>query len=211
MALSRGTGRAETVSERRALLIENAARLFARKGFEKTSMREIAASFGVLPGSLYHHFSSKEELFIAAYSGGVDQIIAAVEGAIEDITDPRDRLEEACVAHLQQLLAEENPMVAVLEHWAMNNMEMRPALIRERDRYERLLRGLIDAVTLPPGTDRRSFRLALLGAMNWTLTWYKPGRDPPDVLARRLFAILHPPSAAPSGRRCRSRASRPSR
>ncbi len=191
----RETGGAEKTSERRAMLIEKAARLFGRKGFDKTSMREIAAAFGVLPGSLYHHFGSKNELFIAVYAVGVDQMIAAVERAIRDITNPGDRLEGACVAHLQQLLAEENPMAAVLANWDTTEVEMRAALIHERDRYERVWGRLIDAVELPSGTDRRYFRLVLLGALNGSLSWYKPGRDPPRVIARKLFALLCPASA----------------
>lgn len=194
-------GEGEATSERRSVLLEDAARLFGKRGFDKTSMRDIATAFGVLPGSLYHYFGSKDELFIAVYTSGVDQIIASVESAIADLTDPWDRLEQACVAHLQELLAEENVMAGVLANWPTTDAKLRNALVRQRDRYERLLDRLIDAVELAPGTERRYFRLALLGAINWALTWYKPGRETPPSIARKLVAIFRPAAGrAPDAR-----------
>ena len=67
---------------RRAQLLEEAARLFGAKGYAHTSMRDIAAAFGILPGSLYHHFASKDALFVAVYAEGVDRIQAAVAAAV---------------------------------------------------------------------------------------------------------------------------------
>ena len=46
--------------DRKGQLLEEAARLFGARGYDRTSMRDIAAAFGILPGSLYHHFGSKE-------------------------------------------------------------------------------------------------------------------------------------------------------
>ncbi|MFX5956923.1 helix-turn-helix domain-containing protein, partial [Acinetobacter baumannii] len=68
--------------KRRQVLIGEAARLFAGKGYETTSMRDIAAAVGILPGSLYHHFPSKEELFVAVYSFAVAQTLDVVTRAI---------------------------------------------------------------------------------------------------------------------------------
>ena len=66
----------------------------------------------------------------------------------------------------------------------------RDELIRQRDRYEAVFRRLIAAVPLPPGVKPGPFRLALLGSLNWALTWYRPDGDPPEVIARDLFAIF---------------------
>lgn len=187
---------AEESSERRSVLLEKAARLFGRRGFDKTSMRDLAAEFGVLPGSLYHHFGSKEELFLEVYTTGVDRMIAAVEHAVDGLEDPWQRLEAVCVAHLQQLLGEENVMAGVLANWATTDDALRGALVRQRDRYERFLDRLIDDVQLAPGTEPRYFRLALLGAVNWALTWYRPGRETPASVARKLVAIFRPAAAA---------------
>jgi AcrR family transcriptional regulator len=157
-------------------------------------MRDIAAAFGILHGSLYHHFGSKEELFISVYASGVDAFIADVQAAIAPLPDPWDRLEAACVAHLEALLTRDSPAATVLADWSSAYTEtMRVALVQERDRYERVFGELTEAVELAPGIKRRYFRLGLLGALNGALNWYQPGRDSPAAVARQLFALFHPP------------------
>lgn len=178
--------------DRKGQLLEEAARLFGARGYDKTSMRDIASALGILPGSLYHHFGSKEEVFIAVYAAGVSQFIAAVERAIAPHTDPWKRLEAGCVAHLESLLTKESSAATVLADWSTVNHsdEMRHALIKERDRYEKVFAALTDAIELPPGVKLRYFRLGLLGAFNWALTWYQPGRDSPATIARQLLALF---------------------
>lgn len=180
--------------DRKAELIDKAARLFGERGYGNTSMRDIAAAFGILHGSLYHHFGSKEELFITVYASGVDAFIAVVQAAIAPLPDPWDRLEAACVAHLEALLTRDSPAATVLADWSSAYTEtMRVALVRERDRYERVFGELTDAVDLAPAIKRRYFRLGLLGALNGALNWYQPGRDSPAAVAQQLFALFHPP------------------
>ena len=174
--------------QRRTRLIEHAARLFGVRGFDQTTMRDIASAFGILPGSLYYHFGSKEDLFVAVYTAGVDRFMAAVEAAVLPAITPLDRLEAGCVAHLEELLVEGSLAAAVLaDRSATNSVELRAILVKERDRYEKMFRGLTDAVDLPEGVQRRYFHLGLLGALNWTLTWFQPGRDTPGDIARNLL------------------------
>ena len=174
-----------------AELVDKAARLFGEKGYDNTSMRDIAGAFGILHGSLYHHIGSKEELFITVYAVGVEQFMGAVQRSIEPLNDPWERLEAACVSHLEALLTRDSPAAAVLADWSTNYSDtMRVALIRERDRYEKLFVKLTDAVDLPAGTKRRYFRLGLLGALNGALNWYQPGRDSPATVARHIFSLF---------------------
>jgi len=175
---------------RREILIAEAARLFGGKGYENTSMRDIAAAFGILPGSLYHHFSSKEDLFVAVYSSGVSQIRNTVSEAIAGHTDPWDRLEAACAAHLQALLVKDSFAAVVISHLSFNSLPSRKELVVLRDRYEDLFKELIAALPLPSCVDRRFFRLGLLGAMNWSIAWYRPDVQPPATIARELLSLL---------------------
>ena len=178
-------------ADRRTELIEQAAQLFGAKGYANTSMRDISAAFGILHGSIYHHFGSKEELFITVYASGVDRFIQEVQRAIAPHTDPWKRLEAACVAHLEALLLRESPAATVLADWSTNYSDaMRAALVAERDRYERVFSELTDAVELAPGVKRRYFRLGLLGAMNAALMWYQPGGDSPAAVAKQLFSLF---------------------
>jgi len=185
---------------RRAELIDMAARLFGERGYHDTSMRDIAAAFGILHGSIYHHFGSKEELFIAVYEAGIFAFMLDVQNAVAPLTDPWERLEAACVAHLQALLTRDSPAATVLADWSSSYSEsMRASLVRERDRYESLFEELTDAVELPAGVRRRYFRLGLLGALNGALNWYHPGRDSPAVVARHLFSLFRMPARVAVG------------
>jgi len=180
---------------RRAQLLDEAARLFGAKGYEHTSMRDIAAAFGILPGSLYHHFASKEALFVAVYAAGVAQILDAVAAAVADHTAPWDRLEAACVAHLQTLLLKQSYAAAVITDWSAAQLPMRDQLVPHRDRYEEVFEALIAALPLRADVDRHYFKLGLLGALNWSLTWFRPGREAPATVARRLLALFRPAAA----------------
>lgn len=177
---------------RRRQILTEAALLFGRQGFERTSIRDIAAAVGMLPGSVYYYFPSKDALLAAVYEDAIDHMVAAVDAAIQHHSDPWDRLEAAAAAHLRMLLGG-GSISAVVAGLPAEASSMRMELIRQRDRYEDVIRILIDDITLPPNLEHASFRLALLGALNWTLTWYRPGHGDgrsPDEIARSLFAVF---------------------
>jgi TetR/AcrR family transcriptional regulator, cholesterol catabolism regulator len=182
-----GTKR-EPPDERRQVLISEAARLFGSKGYENTSMRDIAAVVGILPGSLYHHFPSKEDLFVAVYSFAVAQSLDAVETAVANHNDPWARLEAACIAHLQGLLDKNRFASVLVSHLSVDNLPEQVVMLR--DKYEAVFKELIAELPLPAGIDQRIFRLGLLGSMNWAITWYRPGGETPASVARKLLNAL---------------------
>ena len=174
---------------RRTLLLDEAARLFGARGYDSTSMRDIAAAVGMLPGSLYYHFPSKEDLLVAVYTIGMEQMLEAVQAATAGETDPWRRLEVAAAAHLGTLLDKSGYAAAVVADWPSPASSVRAELVRQRDRYEATFRDLVADLPLGPHQDRQFLRLALLGALNWTLAWYRPdGDDSPQTIARRLVA-----------------------
>jgi len=101
---TRPTARTQA-SNRREFVLETAAGFFVRQGFNGTSIRDIAKAAGMLPGSLYYHFPSKEALLVAVFEEGVRRISDAVDGAQTACRgDAWARLEAACEAHLATLL-----------------------------------------------------------------------------------------------------------
>ncbi len=188
-----------TKPDRRQDIVQQATLLFGARGYGRTSMRDIAAAVGMLPGSVYYHFASKEALLAAVYADGIDRSIAQVEAAVAAHIDPWDRLEAAATAHLCLLLAD-GALAAVVVDAPKQSAAARDELVWQRDRYEAVFHRLVAAVTLPPGVRPGAYRLALLGALNWALTWYRPDGDPPEVVARDLFAIFrasHPTLGSP--------------
>ena len=185
------TARAPHADSRLPLLLDEAARLFRSKGYEATSVRDIARAAGILPGSLYAHFATKEDLLAAVYLRGVEQIIEAVQSAIEKLDDPWDRLEAACVAHLEAILRDDDYAQVVVRVRPSDAAAVGADLVQLRNRYEQLFDQLVKALPLPRGTDRATLRLMLMGALNWSQTWYRPdGRFNPRAIARKFVALV---------------------
>ena len=180
---------------RRQELLEAAARRFATKGYDGTSIRDIAKGVGMLPGSIYYHFKSKEELLVAVHERGVLQVMEAVRGAVKKAgDDPWDRITAAAEAHLEALLGENAFSPVVTPQFTRSFDEpLRSTLIAQRDVYESYFVTLVKQLPLPKGTNRRLFRLALLGSLNWTLTWYRPGGKKPATLARQMIDLYRQP------------------
>ncbi|MBX6770077.1 MAG: TetR/AcrR family transcriptional regulator, partial [Actinomadura rubrobrunea] len=90
----RGRGSSALASERREHLIRLAADLFAEKGYQATTVRDIAKEAGILSGSLYHHFTSKESIVDEILSGFFDEVMSAYRAVIEEGLDPRETIAE---------------------------------------------------------------------------------------------------------------------
>ena len=185
--------RAPRADNRLPQVRDAAARLFREKGYAFTSMRDIAAAAGMLAGSLYYHFASKEELLVAVYAEGVRRVTDAVEASLAQDGDPWERLERVCAAHLTALVADSDYGQVVIRVRPEDVPQIAPQLVALRDGYERVFAKAIAALPLPSKSDRRALRLMLLGALNWSQTWYRPGKDSPQVLARRFVRLLRDP------------------
>jgi len=174
-------------------ILDAAARLFREKGFGYASMRDIAGAAGMLPGSLYYHFASKEALLVAVYAEGVRRIKEAIAPALDADAEPWTRLENVCAAHLAALLEDSDYGQVVIRVRPDDAPEASERLVALRDEYERAFSQAFADLPLPPRTDRRALKLMLLGALNWSQTWYRPGKDSPQVLARRFVRLLRDP------------------
>jgi AcrR family transcriptional regulator len=192
---ARGAGNGESGSHpRRDELITAAAKTFSARGYERASLRKICADAGILAGSMYHHFRSKEELFISVHAEGFRQLNQAVDRAIADESDPWRRLEAACAAHITALVQGNDVLVVTgTSLFHTSGPALRRRLNRDRSAYEERFRAMVEALPLPRDLDRTILRLALLGAVNWTHIWYRPGKKTPQQIAHQLVAkILKP-------------------
>lgn len=186
----RGGGGAVPVLAREHLL-SVAAREFSRKGYARTSIRGIASAAGIQPASVYYHFSSKEELFVAAHTAGMQEVARSVEVAVAACSGPWERLEAACIVHVNHLISGNDLTVWTgASLFLFNSAEIQRQLRSERDRFESIYRRLIAELPLPKDVDPSLLRLQLLGALNWTRTWYRPGRVAPTDIARHLVRLL---------------------
>jgi len=176
----------------RERLIIAAARVLGERGYEGASLSRICAAAGILPGSLYHHFKSKEDLFVTLHAEGFKQLNEAVDSALAaSPKDPWSRLEAACAAHLTLLVG--SPDVSLVTGTSLFHTAppaLQRQLNRDRDAYEARYAGLIAALQLPPHADPKLVRLNLFGALNWTRMWYRPGKRDPKALAHQLVQVI---------------------
>lgn len=155
-------------------------------------MRDLANAVGILPGSLYHYFDSKDDLLIAVHEKGIADCIAKVTDSIRSTSDPWDRLEAACAAHLAVILDESDYAAVVIGVLPHRENALFDRLAALRDRYEDIFRQLIAEIPLPVDVDRKYFRLTLLGALNYAQTWYGVGEYTPAQIGRRILRQLRP-------------------
>lgn len=179
---------------RLAAVLDAAARLFASRGYSATSMRDIAEACQMLPGSLYYHFAAKEDLLVAVYERGVEDLRARVRSAMAKEQAPWARLEAACAAHLETVLRASDYAQVLIRVVPEDIPAVAARLAHLRDAYEREFAELIEALPLPPEAERKTMRLMLLGALNWARFWFHPGgRETPRSLARKFLKLLKEP------------------
>lgn len=167
-----------------------AAYLFNKRGYDATSMRDIAREAGMLAGSMYYHFPSKDDLIIATYEEGRRLIAEAVLEAIDGVSDPWERLRKAAVAHMDTLFGGNNFSILLCADISRTAPTLKNRLIESRDSYDALFKELIDAIPLPSDVDPTLLRLSLLGSMNWSSSWYRPGGQTPEQIGSLFVRLL---------------------
>jgi TetR/AcrR family transcriptional regulator, cholesterol catabolism regulator len=168
------------VANRREIIVKAAGRLFREKGYEGTSVRDLADAVGLQSGSLFFHFRSKEEILLSLLEGGLRRAVAILDRHLAAAVSPREKLSAILHGHLQAILDEErDAFYVVLRDWRTLSPYSRKKVIALRDEYENRIALSLNELAhsgLIPG-NTRLFRLFLLGALNWTVQWYRPDGD----------------------------------
>ncbi|MBK0398266.1 TetR/AcrR family transcriptional regulator [Limibaculum sp. M0105] len=171
-------------------LLDSAAELFSTRGYQATTMRDIAESCGMRPGSIYYHYPNKEALLVAVYEEGVKRLTARVLDALADENDPWVRLERMLTTHIGMII-EPTAYASVIIRILPDAVPSAEAdLVELRDRYEAILKSLVAALPLPGDVDRRLLRLFLIGAVNHVQVWYQPGGTGPAEIAQELVRLF---------------------
>lgn len=161
----------------RETILEAAAQVFRQKGFHGASMQDIAKAVSLQKASLYHHVSSKQEILLALLDRALELLLQRIS-VISNQNIPADqKLREMIRAYLQ-ILTENTDLSAVLlfEHRSLERKQ-HARHVPNRDKFEALWRGVLQegvAAKLFQCDDPALTARAILGIMNWTITWYRP-------------------------------------
>ena len=191
-AVRTADARTDRAIERKRQILEGAARVFRRDGLHAAGMREIAAELGMHVGNLYYYFENKQALLAFCQEDALAGLLELADRVVAEGRPTDRQLEELIVGHIE-LLNEKTPgSLAHLEIEALDP-EGRRRIQPQRDRYERVYRNLIRA-GIESGTlreiDPHVATMAILGALNWTVKWFRPeGRQGAEEIGRQ-FALL---------------------
>lgn len=172
-----------------------AAKLFAEKGYHATRVQDIADELGILKGSLYYYFSSKEELLVKITSGRIEESIAALKDILSTGYTPTEKLTLAIDEHLRLYQEHANIYTIYMqENLREINEEAAEQVSRLSKTYQNLWAKLlclgIDSGEFQSDLDVDITVKAILSMCNNTIIWYDPhGRVPIRELAR-MFANL---------------------
>ncbi|HET9912964.1 MAG TPA: TetR/AcrR family transcriptional regulator [Anaerolineales bacterium] len=158
-------------------ILEAAAQVFRQKGFHGASMQDIAQAVSLQKASLYHHVSSKQEILLALLDRALELLLERISAiSVQEIAADK-KLRQMVQAYLQ-ILTENTDLSAVLlfEHRSLERKQ-HARHVPNRDRFEALWRNVLEegvAAKLFKCEDPALSTRAILGVMNWTLTWYRP-------------------------------------
>ena len=183
-------GRNRTNNRNEALL-QRSAELFASQGFKATSMRDIAKAVGMLPGSIYYHYPSKDDLLLAIYEAGVAQITDTLQLAIAPLDDPWERL-QAGVAALIHAVSQESAYTRVIFKVTPDDLpHHRDQLVAFRDAFEAHFRKLIDDLPVKRWVNKHLLRLLIMGAGNHAQLWFsEDGKHSAEDISRQFCRMV---------------------
>jgi len=172
----------------RETILQQAAELFAVRGYPATTMRDLAAALGVTPAALYYHFRNKDELLLEVIRHGVRAVHRRVERAMAGEATVAGRIWAGLRAHVLACLEYQFFVAVILRDSRYLSPEATREAVAELDAYEalwdRILAEGAREGLFQPGVDLRLLRLFGFGAMNWITIWYRPGgRWTPEEIA----------------------------
>lgn len=175
--------RSRSNTNRRDDILRAAGTLMAAKGYDATSMRDIASAVGILAGSVYYHFPSKEALFVELHNDVVQTMTERVRAALDGVDDPWERLRQGARAHLEGLIDTDNLVAIISPEFVHEQSEVTRVVMEHRRIYEQIFRDMFDALDLPPEADKTLLRLGLFGSLNWVPVWFehKGPRKPAQI------------------------------
>ncbi len=185
------------------LILRVSSQVFAERGFEATSVREISRASGVSLSGLYYYFEGKQHLLYLIQSAAFTFVLDNLEARLASATDPTERLRILVLNHIEYFLAHPNEMKVLSHEEEALDEPYRERVQAIKRRYYALAREIFESLTagaLTPGFNSRIAVLSLFGMMNWPYKWYRPGIDPDaqDLTATIVGIFLHGvlPSAA---------------
>jgi len=156
--------------------LEGAA-LFSRKGFNGTSMSELAEAVGITKSSLYHHFPSKQALLSEIIERTVNRVTPLVQEVADMDAPASERLRRATILHTLGAIEDRDAVACFTDEGRYLSPEFMADHVKKRDAYEQVFRELFEDGYASGEFVDQDFGVAVkavLGMCNSVIRWYRP-------------------------------------
>ncbi|HVO54197.1 MAG TPA: TetR/AcrR family transcriptional regulator [Solirubrobacterales bacterium] len=178
----------ERYERKRREVIATAARLFAQRGYQETSMSDLTEATGLAAGGLYHYIESKDELLISICDDLLDPLLERAREILAAGAPPAEQLRDLLHAWLAQIASHRDHMLVFAQERHVIEREPQWRQVRaQREAFEEILDQVLargEADGSMRFEDRAFTLLTLLGMVNYTPQWLDPrGRLTPEQIA----------------------------
>lgn len=186
--------RTPAFDSKRLHLLNAAVRVFCEVGYDKASMRRIAAEAQVSLAGIYHYVASKEELLYLIQLHTFDSLLRGLESSLEGVVSPRERLAAAVSNHLRHFGENMHALKVCARELETLEGEAYDEVHERRRSYFEAVQDLIKELRPEQGASLGSWLATanLFGMLNWFYQWYdaKRTRVSLDALAAQQTALF---------------------
>jgi AcrR family transcriptional regulator len=193
------TDRPRVASDRARQIYLEASRLFVAKGYDATSMSDIAEAVKITKPGLYHFVQSKEDLLFTIVSFGMDELFDEVVEPARQIADPLERLRLIIRNHLLNIgrvgSSSGNPVTIIADEPSGLGPEKRQIVSARKRVYFDLIRDTLRELQVrgqvSPDTDTTVATHSIIGTILWTARWRRPrGRLTIEQIVEQITDML---------------------
>jgi TetR/AcrR family transcriptional regulator, cholesterol catabolism regulator len=175
-------------------ILHHSANIFADRGFEGASIRDLSRATGISLSGLYYYFHSKQKLLYLIQLKAFTDILQALEKRLVDVQDPENRLRTFIHNHLQYFLSHPAEMKVLAHEEEALEEPYRKEIAAIKRRYYNVAREIFDELPRQRSASALNPRVAVLslyGMMNWIYKWHNPKLDPgAHQLSETIAAIF---------------------
>jgi AcrR family transcriptional regulator len=180
--------------DRKEQIYSTARSLFRERGYQATTVRDIAREMNMQAGSLYAHIDSKEDVLWEIVNRAAEQFLDAAEPIAVSNRRPVDKLRALVRAHVRLVAGNLAEATIFLQEWKFLGEERRASVTARRRRYEGFYRQVIEQ-GIESGDfapiDPKMATLMVLSAVNWMPQWYNPsGSLSPEEIADKFCDLV---------------------
>ena len=166
-------------NERLAEIYRTAAQIILRKGYDATSVNDIANALGMTKAGLYHYINGKKELLFDIMNFGLWELDEEVAAPARDIADPAARLRFIIGAHARLVTRGQGAITILVDEVTALTPAQQRKITQSKRKYFDFLRGTLDelkAAGKMQDVDATAAAFSLLGMINWLSRWFQQGR-----------------------------------